>query len=99
MYIACKRLLQILTHEEVRIGKACAEHVFVPFADGVNADIITISNSNKMCKQFSVFLDREIALMFLHHRDQHIARQGKKFFVESAHDCGGHFDEICYLVE
>ena len=37
--------------------------------------------------------------MFLHHRDEHISRQGKEFFIESAHDCGGHFDEVGDFVE
>ena len=38
--------------------------------------------------------DREIALMFFHHRDQHITRQRQKFFVEAAHDGGRHFDQV-----
>ena len=37
--------------------------------------------------------------MFLHDRDQYITRQGQIFPVKSAHDGGGHFDEICYFVE
>ena len=37
--------------------------------------------------------------MFLHHRDQHIPRQGEGFIAESAHDGGWHLDKVCYFVE
>ena len=38
----------IFADEEVCIGKARAEDVFIPFADGVNVDIVTVADGDEM---------------------------------------------------
>jgi hypothetical protein len=40
----------IFADEEVGVGKARAEDVFVPFADGVNVDVVAVADGDEIRK-------------------------------------------------
>ncbi len=43
--------------------------------------------------------DWKVTLVFFHHRDQHIPRQGQRFLVKPAHHGRGHFDQVGHFIQ
>ena len=99
-------MLQVFAHKEVGVGKARAQDMLIALADKVNTEIVAVADGNEVGKKTLTIpspsgrgdgSNGEVALMLLHDRDQDFTRQLQKFFIEAAHHCGGHFNQVCYF--
>ena len=93
-------VLHIFADEEGRVGKARADDLFVAVGHHVQVLPIAIAHGHKMRQQFTVrFKHREVALVFLHHRNQHLWRQAEVLAVKVAQQSRGRFHQVVHLVQ
>ena len=89
-----QRPLHVFAHEEVRVREARAQHVLVALLHQLQVLVIAVADRNEVGQQLPVLLDREVALVLLHHRDQHLARQTQVLGLEIAEHRGRLFDQV-----
>src|ERR1700733_13352457 len=70
-----ERLLAILLPEERRVGQARTHDALIAGSHHAGLRTVDIADGDEPRQQASVVLDREIALMILQRRDQHLTRQ------------------------
>ena len=97
-------MLEILADEEIGIAEARAEDVFVAMPDDIEILVVAVADGDEIGEEGRRMrrpdmLKGEITLVFLHHRDQHIARQGQKFRVETSQHGGRLLDQVGDLVQ
>ncbi len=73
--VGFQRLLEIFAYEVSRVRETRPDDMLVAFCDHVQSLPIPIAHGDKIGQQFPLLLHREVALVLLHHRDQHIAGQ------------------------
>jgi len=98
--VLCKRLLAILVKEELCISKACPQDALVAMRDHIEMLPAAIPHRDKYRQEAAVRrLDREIALMVTHGRDDGLCRQCEVFLLERAAERCRVLDEVEYLLE
>ncbi len=99
---ARQRLFQILIVKIPRIRQARGQHTLIARAHGLAAvGRFNIRNKDKLVRKPPGFriVYGEIFLVPAHGGDEHLIRQGEKFFVERAHHHHRPFGEACDLVQ
>ncbi len=101
-------MFAVVAHEEVRIGKAGADDVVVALYDqlaaleGLAAGGRLVGDGDVVRQQLGLHAaleDREVALVLLHYRDEHLARQGEVGGVKGAQQGLGGFHQVGHLCQ
>ena len=98
--IALQRAARVLAIEVGGIGIAGADHAFVALAHDLGVgQLVAVGHGHEVVEQLAVLDHREIALVLLHHADQHRRRQLQVVRLKGAQQRLRRLDQIGDLVE
>ena len=93
-------VFEVFVDEEIGVRETGADDLLVAVGDQVKTLFVSIAHRHEMRQQFAVLAqNREVTLMFLHYRDEHLRRQDQVFFLKGTQKRGGGFHQLIDLIQ
>ncbi len=97
--IVIEGVFQIAPHEVGGVSIAGSQDVLVALDDALQAQAVPIAHTEEVGQQRPTPSDREVALMLLHHRRQHLLGQCQVLLSEAAPKDGRRFHQVGHFIQ